>query len=88
MNIHILTWEKTENTNDYETIRVFRSFEAIEEINVNPTEALAWLETIKKTPIPDSRSYYTNYPDKEATERPIEYLLTEKQSALFLLRFK
>ena len=68
-----------------------RSGEGIDELNpyteevndwisVNGVEKLPYPETWKSTQTHPSR---TDYPDGEA-----EYFLTEKQSALFLLRFK
>ena len=66
----------------------FKTFTESDEIKCNPSEAKAWVEGLKLPPLPIPETYHYEEHDPDREPKATEYILTEKQSALFLLRFK
>jgi len=85
MNIHIVKWDSVQ-------ARAFVDIDSMTHVrDMSPQDMIAmvaWIDAHDLTPIPWLESYACVHNDGTDDGRQQEYILSEKQSALFLLRFK
>ena len=92
MHLHILTYDISDNLTNSTVFSVYKEFNEydIEYLSVGSREGREWIEANDIVPLPEEETFHVIFKidDYERDENEYEYILTEKQSALFLLRFK
>jgi len=90
MNIHIVKWTRVAIVG----IRVFTHIDSLDSVldhrnnDYNRQDVVDWVDGQELDRLPFEDTYAFKSGKNSAEEDAEEYILTEKQSALFLLRFK